>query len=49
MAETTPMPAPKTIFLTHDGKTLPVAEWSARKRLPVSTILSRVRRLGWPL
>jgi integrase len=34
-------------LITHDGETLPVAEWAARLGVPVNTITSRIDRLGW--
>lgn len=33
--------------LTHDGLTLPITEWAARRGLPVETIRVRINRLGW--
>ncbi|MBN9523543.1 site-specific integrase [bacterium] len=33
--------------LTHDGKTLPIAVWAKRTRIPVNTIRSRIDKQGW--
>jgi integrase len=41
------MPAKRTIFLTVGGRTEPLEHWVRASGLPASTILSRVRRLGW--
>ena len=35
------------IFLTFDGQTLTIAEWSRIKRIAYQTLKDRVRRYGW--
>ncbi len=37
-----------TLIVTHEGESLPVAEWNRRAGLPQSTLRHRLR-LGWPM
>lgn len=39
---------PKSLWLTHDGLTLPIYEWARRKGIELETLRMRIKR-GWPL
>jgi hypothetical protein len=36
-----------TVFVTHDGQTLPARTWADLTGLPNSVLYSRIKKLGW--
>lgn len=39
----------RTRLLTLDGRTMPLCDWAAARRIKVSTITKRLDALGWPV
>jgi hypothetical protein len=37
------------VFLTHDGKTLTIAQWARESGVPYQALWQRLFRLGWSL